>query len=320
MASVKALLTSSATTGDVVEATTRWQQLVSSDPAGADMDYAVSRRTAWLFPNGYLLVIAPSFGPTISYLDDMISWDSIAPLPEELQGAWKSENYANGWRTIQDPQVFPRTEAILEILENLTSVNGKPRLVIPWRDSWAADVVDEGDDYFTSEASSQGEAVDPVLRSVQEMFRAVLGGQLEGQSPWEVEFSSPEAYLPRFCSYMEYKKFLDEIENRQLAIVVRNVWTDYTREENAQEIRANHPQFANLPIVWALKDYSLTTFYGNGWVNDALMYVFEPELEKNLYILAEEMDLSLTPKWGADEVDDEEWEAEGLFQIGSDFD
>jgi hypothetical protein len=283
------------------------------------MGFAVSRRTAWLFPNGYLLVIVHSFGPHITYLHEMISWDSLPPVPEGLQNEWKVENYANGWRPSSDPHEFPPTDSILEILEVMTEVNGEPKLIVPWRETWAQGIAAEGDDYFTGN-SFQDRDVDPERQSVQDMFKCVLDGGLERQSPWKVEFTNSEEYMPKFCSYMELIKFLDELERQKLAIVVRNVFSDYTKEEHAEEIRAENSDRGQLPIVWVPSDYASNTYFGNGWVNELVIYVDNPELEKNMYILADEMDLSLFPKWTAEEVEREDWEAGGIFEIVSDFD
>jgi hypothetical protein len=69
-----------------------------------------------------------------------------------------------------------------------------------------------------------------------------------------------------------------------------------------------------------LSDYAINTYFGNGWVGELVINVDNPELEKEMYILADEMDLSLSPKWTAEEVEREDWEAEGIFEITSDFD
>jgi hypothetical protein len=317
VSSVKNLGNLTASTKELIEALTQWQPLVGEYEAG-DMSFAVSRRTSWLFPNGYVLVISHSFGPHISHVDELIVWDSTPPVPEDSKKNWKVENYANGWRPKSEPREFPNTDVILDLLEAMTEINGNPKLIIPWRETWAQDLVDEGDDFFDS--PFEDSEIDPVRRAVQDMFKSVLAGKVDSQSPWEVEFTDGEAYLPSFCGYMELVKFLDEIEKQELAIVVRNVSVDYTKEKDAKEIRAENPKRAHLPIIWVPNDWAMLTYFGNGWVNELVIYVADPELEKRMYILVEEMELSLYPRWEADEVEADGWKAVGSFQIGSDFD
>jgi hypothetical protein len=317
VSSVKNLGSLTASTKDLIEALTQWQPLLAGEYEGGDMSFAVSRRTSWLFPNGYILVISHSFGPHISHVDELIVWDSTPPVPEESKKNWKVENYANGWRPKNEPHEFPNTDVMLDLLEAMTEINGNPKLIIPWRDTWAQDIVDEGDYYLDPFEDSE---IDPVRQAVQDMFKSVLAGKIDSQSPWEVEFTDGEAYLPSFCGYMELVKFLDEIEKQELAIVVRNVSVDYTKERDAEKIRAGNPQRAHLPIIWVPNDWAILTYFGNGWVNELVIYVADPELEKRMYILVEEMELTLYPRWAADEVAADGWKAVGSFQIGSDFD
>ena len=316
--SVKNLESQTASKKDLIEALTQWQPLVAGEYESGDMSFAVSRRTSWLFPNGYVLVISHSFGPHIAHLDEMISWDSMPPVPEVSKKNWKVENYANGWRPNNEPHEFPNTDVIINLLEALTEINGNPKLIIPWRDTWAQDIVDEGDEYL--DFPFEDSEIDSVRQAVQDMFKIVLAGKIDSQSPWEVEYTDGEAFLPRFCGYMELVKFLDEIEKQELAIVARNVSVDYTKEKDAREIRAVNPQRAHLPIIWVPNDWAILTYFGNGWVNKLVIFVDDPELEKRMYILAEEMELSLYPRWAADEVAADGWKAEGSFQVGSDFD
>jgi hypothetical protein len=126
--------------------------------------------------------------------------------------------------------------------------------------------------------------------------------------------------MSKECSYMNFKKFLDEIEKRKMAVVVRDVWTDFMKDEDVETIRKQNPESQDLPIIWVPKNWAIGTYHPSGWVQDGSIYVEDEELEKQMYILAEEMDLSLYPAWSAEEVEDEDWTPEGIFKIASDLD
>ena len=320
ISSVSALENGVATRRELVEAITQWQMAVNSDYEGHEMSFPMAQRTVWLFPNNFTFIISSSSAPNISILNEMISWDSAAPVPEAQQDDWHPESFVNGWRLKNEPFEFRDTDFILETLDALIEVNGTPKLIIPWRDSWGESAIGEEEEYYTDWQPPRD--INPLRKAIQDMFKAVANGLLEKQSPWEVEFTHEEAYLSDECSYIHFKRFLDEIENRKMAIVVRNVWTDFMRnEDDFARVRKEHPNSpADMPIVWVPKNWAINTYRPNGWVYGAVIYVDQPELEKQMYILADEMELSLYPRWAPEEVEDEEWEAEGIFKIQSDID
>jgi hypothetical protein len=316
--SVGALGSSTADGIDIVSAFTQFMPHVVGDFEGADVIWPISLRTTWLFPNGYLLVIAPSFGPTISKLDDeLVSWDSMAPVPEEHQPEWKVESFANGWILGKSSRVFPTADQIMEVIEMMTEVNGQPRLLIPWRETWAQEGVDQGDAFFLEDWTNPQGDFDPFRKSIQLMYKAVISGELEKQSPWKVDFVGAHEFMPSLCGYSDLQRFLTELEARELASVVRDVWLDQTSASDAEVVRAANPEYAHLPLVWVIKDHAMYTYFGNGWINNLTLKVSDGELEREMYLLADELELGLITKYESEEVEDEEWEAEGFFQIGS---
>ena len=305
---------------DIVSALTQFQPHMIGDFLDADVKWPISLRTAWVFPNGYVLVVTPNFGPTISRLsDEIVSWDDPAPVPHNLQSDWKVESFANGWRLWDGVRDFPSAEKVLSLIEVMTEVNGEPSIVIPWRETWASDALNEGQDFFLNDYADPN-SVDPLRKAIHSMFYSVVEGDLERQSPWRVEFVGAEDFLPSLCGYSDLKKFLAEVESQELAIVVRDVSISETTDSHAEQVKARNPESSHLPVIWILKDDAMLTYSGNGWVNDLDIKVTDPQLEKSLYLLADEMSLSLYTKWEPEEVEDEEWEASGFFRIGSDFD
>jgi hypothetical protein len=306
---------------DIVSAVTQFLPHLIGDFLDADVKWPISLRTTWVFPNGYILVVAPNFGPTISRLsDEVVSWDDPAPVPPDHQSEWKVESFANGWRLRDGVRTFPSAEKVLSLIEIMTEANGEPRMVIPWRETWARDALNKGQDFFLNDWTDPEGGFDPLWKSIHSMFFATVEGDLERQSPWICEFVGAEEFLPSLCGYSDLKKFLAEVESQELALVVRDVYRGDTNDAHAEQVKTSNPELSHLPVIWVMKDDAMRTYLGNGWVNDLFIKVQDPGLEKSLYLLADEMDLSLYTKWEPEELEDDEWEPEGFFRIGSDFD
>lgn len=313
--SVYALMNKSSTREQVVNAITQWMNVVEDDFEGLPMDYAVSRRTLWVFPNGITLIVSPRFGPHISNLHGLVPEDSPAPVPEEDQHNWNTAMYVNGWRLSLDPFVFRGPQFICHAIDSLTKINGEPSLVIPWMDSWARDSLDDEADFFEHEEQAERRTL---RESVQQMFKFVAEGKLDSASPWPVEISAREAYMSEFCGYMEFKRFLDELEERKMALVARNEWTDFMNSDREAKIRSERPEFGESPIVWVPLNYGAKAYHPSGWVFDGSIYVGDEELEKQMYSLAEELELGLYAELEAEEVEDEDWQPQGHFVLRSD--
>jgi hypothetical protein len=319
--SIERITSQAATKVDIVSAVTQFQPHLLGDFLDADVEWPISLRTTWLFPNGYVLVVAPTFGPTISRLsDEVVSWEDPAPVPPDYQSQWKAESFANGWRLRDGERTFPSAEKVLSLIEMMTEVNGEPRMLIPWRETWARDALNKGQDFFLNDWTVPEGGFDPLWKSIHSMFYAAVEGDLERQSPWLVEFVGAEEFLPRLCGYSDLEKFLAEVESQKLALVVRDAYRDDTKDAHAEQVKTRNPELSHLPVIWVLKDDAMRTYFGNGWVNDLHIKVPDPRLEKALYLLADEMRLSLYPKWEPEELEDDEWEPDGFFRIGSDFD
>ena len=316
--SVKNLVRGTATKRQFVEAITGWQNAVDGQLQDTEMSFAVSRRTLWLFPSGHTLVTSPGYGPHISDLNGHLDWESPAPVPMGDQHKWLPETYVNGWRPAEQPFKPALTDEILEAIDAMTEVNGTPKLIIPWLGSWASNIVAQ-EDFYALGRQGMGPP-DVLLQSVQAMFNLAIQSGLENQSPWEIEYTSEEAYMSSRCGYMEFKAFLEELENRRMAIVIRNAAHHAWRDDAvAQEIRNAFPELEEIPIVWVPITGACLAYHPSGWVYEAPIFVDDVDLEKEMYRLADEISFGLRPKWSPEDLD-EEWEAEGIFWTESELD
>ena len=318
--SVDSLLHGNATKRQFVLAVTGWQDVVEGELDDTTMEFAVSRRTVWKFPTGMCLVTSPRYAPHISDLNKRVEYDPPAPVSCENHHKWLSEIYVNGWRPAENPISPASVDEILDALDDMETVNGTPELIIPWINSWASNnaAAEDLDAYGLQGLSGTPDRL-LLLQSVQVMFKLAIEGELDKQSPWRIEYTPEEAYMSPHCGYMEFKGLLDEVEKRQMAIVVRNASLRATRDPAYElEIRAAYPGKDELPILWVPMDGANVGFHPSGWVYEQLLFVDDMNLERELYILADEVCFGLRPRYAIEELD-EEWEPEGIFYIESEF-
>jgi hypothetical protein len=312
VACIERLKDGSASARDIIEATTQWMEVFSTDTIGERMDEQVSKRTAWLFPNNLLLVVCKFFGPTIVNYVDSIQMDTPAPLPIEIQEEWWVSLPANGWYKSDAADVFPEPDGIFEIIEILTQLHGAPKLVIPWINTWAKDAVGHGEDFWKG---------DPFRKAVQDMFTIAINGRLGVQSPWEIEFTSERAFLPKDCHFMQFVKLLDEIQKRQIALVGIGVYRGHMSDEGTIEyLRKENPEAANLPIIYVPTGFGDGWFFGNGWVQEALIVVDNADVEKEIYKLVEELQLDFSLPWiPQDVLEGDSWKQDGVLTVTSEW-
>jgi hypothetical protein len=280
--SVDALAAGIATEEQLVEALTQWIQLVVPEEGwfySTPMLEAVSKRTCWLFPNDLLLVVSRAPVPvTLVSLSEVVSRGTSAPVNPKLQKEWYLDPLANGWGHALSP--LPRASKISSLVSMLTQIHGKPKLILPWAETWA-EIVEEDDDA-------------PEFTAAHKMFEAAIGGSVAKQSPWEVEFAPADAYFPATCTYKKFVSLLEQIEARNIAIVVRDAWNDDTAEQ-VEHVRSKNPTLAHLPVVLVFCNWGEANFFGNGRIIEVELDS-EPQdakLEAAIRTLAQELKLDL---------------------------
>ena len=310
VACVERLKDGSASPRDIIEATTQWLDVFETSTMGERMDEQISKRTAWLFPNNLLLVVCRFFGPTIVNYVDSIPMDTPAPLPGKIQEEWWVSLPANGWYKNDAADVFPEPDGIFEIIEIMTQLHGTPKLVIPWINTWAKDAEDHGEDFWKG---------DPFRKAVQDMFAIAINGGLGVQSPWEIEFTSEKAYLPKDCHFMQLVKLLHEIQHRKIALVGLDIYRDYFNDDETKEwLREENPEVAHLPIIYLGKYPGV--FFGNGWIQEAVIVVNDAEVEKEIYKLVKDLQLDFYLPWSPDRVlEGQSWKADGVLTVTSEW-
>jgi hypothetical protein len=126
------------------------------------------------------------------------------------------------------------------------------------------------------------------------MFEAAIGGSVAKQSPWEVEFTPADAYFPATCTYKKFVSLLEQIEARNIAIVVRDAWNDDTAEQ-VEHVRSKNPTLAHLPVLLVFCNWGEANFFGNGRIIEVELDS-DPQdamLEASIRTLAQELKLDL---------------------------
>lgn len=279
--SVDALVQGTATEEQLVEAITNWIKLIVPKESGfwrTPLAVAVSKRTCWLFPNDLLLVVSMAPAPlTLVSLKEVVPLSTPAPVDKGQQAQWFEDSFANGWSNGVGP--LPRADRILSAISMLTELHGKPKLILPWVETWANSVEPDED------------ALEFTAAHI--MFANAKSGDLANQSPWEVEFVPAEAYLPATCTYMKFVRLLEEIETRKIAIVVRDA---LTFDADPDAVRNENPDLAQLPVLFVFCNWGEENYFGNGRVItvDIDIDSQNPELETTIHSIARELNLDLS--------------------------
>lgn len=280
--SVDALVGGTATEEQLVEALTQWIQLVVPEEGwfySTPMLEAVSKRTCWLFPNDLLLVVSRAPVPvTLVSLSKVVPKWTSAPVDPKLKKEWSLDPLANGWGHGLSP--LPRANKISSLVSMLTQIHGKPKLLLPWAETWA-DIVEEDEDA-------------PEFTAAHKMFEAAIGGSVAEQSPWEVEFAPAEAYFPATCTYKKFVSLLEHIEARNIAIVVRDASNDDIGEQ-VEYVRNKNPTLAHLPVLLVFCNWGEENYFGNGRIIQVELdsHPQDAKLETEIRTLAQEVKLDL---------------------------
>jgi len=310
-ACVEKLSKGTPTKTDIVFATTGWLQLLE-DSGGVTPEEAVSRRTVWSFSNGYQLVVPHINAPVLVDTKKEFSMDRPIPLAEEEMESWKPSPSVNGYRyEAGGLDQFPDSYSLLEIIKKLTAQWGEPKLLIPWKKTWVDDWVSDYDEESFEHS--------PHYLAIFRFAVAVSEGKLKKASPWDLKIIEADECMPKWCHYKQFRQLLEEVKKRKIANVQFDVWADEISEEAIEEIRAGKDKYSKLPIIWIPK-WTANHYLGDGCIYTEIE-VDDPEVEKNIIQLANELKLDLTyqdPNWSLeDTIENESWEPTGIIEAAS---
>jgi hypothetical protein len=310
-ASVDNLAKGSFSKRDVVFALTGWLQLIE-DFGGVTPEEAVSRRTVWSFSNGYLLVVPHLNAPVLQHLKKPLRLDEPAPLPEDHMVNWDGAPSVDGYRyTGGGGHQFMDPDSLSDLIERLTVEWGEPKVLIPWKKTWMDEISSDGpEESFKSF---------PNYLAIYRFAVMFSSGKFKKVSPWSLVFIEPDEYMPKRCHYKEFRHLLEEVKKRRIANVQFDVWNDEISDEAIELIRAGKDKYSKLPIIWIPK-WTADHYIGDGCIYTQIE-VDDPEVEKKIIQLANELELDLTyqaSNWSLeDTLEDESWEPTGIIEAES---
>mgnify|MGYP006272368513 CR=1 FL=1 len=195
---------------DFIEALTNWFQTGVAEDTEMYFE-SVGRRVLWLYPNGLTLTIGAEINLTISSATEQLSEASELPPICEPDN-WEFFDHANGWSSNQRYD----KETILEIIQALEELYGKPRLIIPWENR-AENTSDQDEEEFVSMDSEEGTS-DPYL-DFYRLMKLVQDEDIHYFSEWESSVVFEEDYMSPYSHFEKYENFTDKLRESKLVIL-----------------------------------------------------------------------------------------------------
>jgi hypothetical protein len=195
----------------LIEALSGWLDTSVAEYAEMYAD-SLRRRITWLYPNKTSFTLGTNMQPTFAHVTE--EWNENTPLPELFEPSnWIFAPHANGWQTNQDYSF----ETLLEILQALEEMYGKPKLILPWEDAVERVQYEDKEDivYSDEESDPDGYADE---NGFYELSKFIAEDKLKYFSEWECEVCYGDEYVSEYSDYGRFDSFVSEIIDAKLVV------------------------------------------------------------------------------------------------------
>lgn len=200
----------SAGSASLIDALTNWFE---TEPAQSTEQYyeSVGRRILWHYPNGLTLTIGAEINLTIASMNEQLSESS--ELPEICDSNnWDFLSHANGWMSNQSYD----QDTLLEIVQALEDLYGKPTLILPWENRAENTSDEEEEDYVFQDP--EDDSYQSYL-DVYRLMKLVHSGDINYFSEWELSVVFEDDLMSPFSHFEKYQSFTEELRDSKLAIL-----------------------------------------------------------------------------------------------------
>lgn len=288
------VLAGGATHAEFIDALTAWfYELFATSTEG--IEEAVARRAIWRFDNDLALVIGPLFSPALVHMTEEVSGETpIQFMPEELASSWSLKAYANGWGLkpyvdqVEDKRADPAVLA--DWLERLTSLFGKPTLILPWDWYWFGLVTEDGTYYYDDQFYGEDET--NWHKVLFDIVSSIQSGELQKVSPWEIKVVEDMEHLPYHCDVSRYLRMIDKIKASKLLIVDLDQHCAGCTAGVEEWHAAQDPELAGKPVFRTFGQNSDLMYSGDGGVSlDVFIYDMDEETTDKFWKIVKEVEL-----------------------------
>jgi hypothetical protein len=228
----------------LIEAITSW---LESGPAESPEQYfeSMGRRVLWAYPNGLTLTIGADINLTIASMSEQLSPNTALPEICEPDN-WVFLPHANGWASNQGYDA----ETLLEIIQALEELHGKPKLILPWLNR-AESTMDQEEEEFVD--------LDPDDESYNEylgyyrLMNLANSEDIAFFSEWELSVVNDEDFLSPFTHFERYQRFTEKLEESKLVILDLEEHCSSCSSGVTEEAIKQDPELAGKPlfITWS---------------------------------------------------------------------
>ena len=195
---------------NLIEVLTHWFE---TGPAEDTEQYfeSVGRRVLWVYPNGLTVTIGAEINLTIASMTEQLSEKSV--LPEICnEDNWDFLQHANGWASSQ----WYDKDTLLEIVQALEDLYGKPRLILPWERRAETTSEEEEEDYVfpDPEDDNYNDYLD-----LYRLMKLVHSGDIVYFSEWETTVVFEDDLMNPFSHFEKYQSFTEALRESKLTVL-----------------------------------------------------------------------------------------------------
>lgn len=189
---------------DFVEGLTGWLDTdITEYTEGASE--AVSRRAVWVFDDRWIVTVGSELNIVIASLHDKVNPDMKVPLVEDFdETEWVYDEAINGW-SYTEPLEY---ENLIYILNELSTVHGVPKLVLPW-EYWIEQTVDQGEEYYSYWDDDEEKL--NLRKAFYELMVMLSEGKIVSVSPWETVIVYEDDFMSDYCRYSMFDRMVSEL-------------------------------------------------------------------------------------------------------------
>jgi hypothetical protein len=184
-------------------------------------DYCLGKRFVFLFPNGWMLTLPNDAPSVITHHTEEISEDN--PMFKTIMGdifdpeQWDYKKAINGWHRANFQAFEDEPSETITIINRLTALWGKPKLIIPLLDH-IEKITDDEEHYLEKieETKSSGETeTASAQKLLLQAFKMLKEGSLQRHSPWEVATEYGSSYIASWSAAGRIYALASELEDSE---------------------------------------------------------------------------------------------------------
>lgn len=296
----------------VVSAVTGWLGTeVANDTEGRWE--AVSRRTAWLFPDGWGFTVGTGFKPIFTHTTEKLNDGTLFPMPEFFnKNEWIFVPHINGWCYSASTVDIPAPETIMSFIDAFALEHGKPELILPWFNSWSEMVVDQGEGYYEY-YDEDGEGEDNfvnVYKTMYKMCTLIKDDVLEAKSPWVVVKGDETDGLSEHSDFMRFQRLVNKIDDNNIMILDLDQHCAGCAHGMEKWEIENNPALEGKPTFRTWGQNSQHSWFGDGTIFVEAYNIEDSVTERRIKHIAEEEGLHMG-------VYEDDWEPSSDFDYSS---